>query len=323
MRHQFAISAYDFDTDEYGGVRKAMQRITKAGADGIELLTGYFEADKEFKGIAGGVHLPYATDWYSAWVGDTSYIDIVSPENIRYRSYGRNREEMTDALKDAIVYASSLSPAYGVFHASNTRMDEVMGFAHRDSDEDVVRAAAGLLNATAKRFPGGEPPFRIVLENLWWPGLTMTDDSGFRMLEKELEFDNWGLCLDTGHLMNRLGNCRDEERSIKDILKIIRKYPRDMKDRIEVMHLHMSLSADRREECMRNPVRFEMTNDDDMISKAYEHVCKVDQHRPFTNALCTDIVRIVGPKYLTHEIAGPTPEERLFGFEKQRSLFRE
>jgi len=323
MRHQFAVSAYDFDTDEYGGIPAAIRRITDAGADGIELLTGYFIPDGMFKGFAGGVHLPYATDWYSAWAGDTSYIDIVDDENIKYRSYGRNREEMAVTLKDAISYASSLSPAYGIFHASNTRMDEVMGFTHRDSDEDVVHAAAGFLNATTEQFPGGEPPFMIVLENLWWPGLAMTDDSGFRILEKELRFDNWGLCLDTGHLMNRLGNCRDEEKSIKDILKIIQKYPQDMKDRIEVIHLHMSLSADYREECIRDPIEFKITNDNDMISKAYEHVCRVDQHRPFTDRSCTDIVNIIGPEYVTHEISGPTPDVRLSGLAKQCSLFRD
>jgi endonuclease IV len=229
---------------------------------------------------------------------------------------------MAETLTEAIVRASSLSPRYGILHASNTRMDEVMGFVHRDSDNDIVTAVADLLNAVAKQFRNGEPPFKIVLENLWWPGLTMIDDTGFQMLDGLLRFDNWGLCLDTGHLMNHLGSCRDEEKSIGDILRIVKRYPQKMKDRIDVMHLHMSLSADYREECLKRPIEFSITNDDDMIRRAYEHVCKIDQHRPFTNELCTDIVRILDPKYVTHEISGATPEERISGFTGQHSLFR-
>ncbi|MCL2142831.1 MAG: sugar phosphate isomerase/epimerase [Methanomassiliicoccaceae archaeon] len=321
MEHLFSISAYQFDLDGYGGTQEAIRRIYDAGADGIELLTGYFSPDTAFRGNAKGVHLPYATDWYSVWDGDTGYIDMVSDDNIRYRSYGRNRGDMAIAVKDAIVHASPLSPAYGVFHASNARMDEVMGFTHRDRNEDIVKAVAELLNEAVRHFPGGEPPFKIALENLWWPGLTMTDDSGFRMLSDSLNFDNWCLCLDTGHLMNRLGNCRHEEESIKDIVSIVKKYPRDMKDKIDVMHLHMSLSADYRDECVRHPAKFEITNDNDMIRKAYEHVCRIDQHRPFTSGMCTDIVSILRPEYVTHEISAPAPEERLAGFAGQRSLF--
>ena len=323
MEHLYSISAYPFDIEGYGTVADAVRRITDAGADGIELLTGYFHPDLDFKGIAKGVHLPYATDWYSVWVGDTGYIDRVKAENIRYRSYGRNRNEMAEALRDAVAYASSVSPAYGVLHASNVRMNEVMGFSYTDGDNEVVSAVADLLNAAAERFPGGEPPFRIVLENLWWPGLSMTDSSGFRILERELAFADWGLCLDTGHLMNRLGRCRDEEKSIKDVLRIVKKYPKKMKDRIDVVHLHMSLSADYTDMCRARPAKFAGTDDEEIIMEAYEHVCRMDQHRPFTDPVCRDIVNTIGPKYVTHEISGPTPAERLSGFAWQRSLFRE
>jgi len=323
MEHLYSISAYPFDIDGYGTIGDAIRRITDVDADGIELLTGYFHPDRRFKGIAKSVHLPYATDWYSVWGGDTGYIDRVKAENIRYRSYGRNREEIAGALSDAVAYASSLSPAYGVIHASNTRMDEVMGFSHRDTDDEVVYAVAELLNAVTEKFRGGEPPFTIVFENLWWPGLSMLDSSGFKILEKELEFTNWGLCLDTGHLMNRLGNCRNERKSMNDVLSIVKKYPEKMKERIDVVHLHMSLSADYTDMCKRYPAKFAGTDDEEMIREAYEHVCRIDQHRPFTDALCTDIVKTVGPRYVTHEISAPTPAERLSGFAEQRSLFAE
>ncbi|MDR0778856.1 MAG: hypothetical protein LBE48_05430, partial [Methanomassiliicoccaceae archaeon] len=169
MEHLFSVSAYSFDLDEYGGAREALNRMKNAGADGIELLTGYFDPQIDADHVKG-VHLPYATDWYSAWTGDTKYIDTVSDENIRYRSYGRNKDEIIRTVREAIAHASSVRPAYGVFHASNARMDEVMGFVHTDKDDDIIHAVAGILNNAVREFPNGEPPFRILLENLWWPG---------------------------------------------------------------------------------------------------------------------------------------------------------
>jgi hypothetical protein len=149
----------------------------------------------------------------------------------------------------------------------------------------------------------------------------MTDDSGFRILCDELKFDDWGLCLDVGHLINRLGNCTDERKSIDRILNIIQKYPRDMRNKIDVVHLHMSLSSEYVKECKKYPTEFKMTNDDHAISMAYDHVCKIDQHRPFTDPSCVKIVNALSPRYVTHEISAPSPDGRLLGFGEQRSLF--
>jgi hypothetical protein len=149
----------------------------------------------------------------------------------------------------------------------------------------------------------------------------MKDDLGYRILLDELNFENWGICLDTGHLMNGLGNCREEEQSINDVLKIVRSYPQELRGRVDLVHLHMSLSADYQKECAEHPINFASSKDEDMITNAYEHVCKIDQHRPFTNRLCTEIIKTLMPSYVTHEISAPKPAERLSGFFGQRSLF--
>jgi len=320
MEHLFSISAYEDDLDGYGGASGAILAVKDAGADGIELITGYFDPDPIFEGVVKGVHLPYATDWYSVWCGD------VKPEecegDIRFRSYGKDKGDIIRNLTDAITRALALSPEYGVLHASNARMDEVMGFSYRDSDEDILNAVAEMLNGVASSFPGNEMPFPVLLENLVWPGLTMTDDSGFRILEDLLDFDNWGICLDTGHLMAHLGTCRNEDEGIDEILMIVRSYPEEMKDRINVIHLHMSLSADYREQCIEHPIISGTKDHGEMMKKAYEHVCKLDEHRPFTSPAVTDVVELIGPRYVTHEITAPTPSDVLSGFSSQRSLFK-
>ena len=318
MEHLFSISAYEFDLNGYGGPAEMIRRTKELGADGIELLTGYFDPDPIFRGVTKGVHLPYATDWYSVWCGDVKPAD---DENIKFKSYGVDRKDIIKNLTAAITHASLLSPNYGVLHASNTRMDEVMGFTHRDADHEILNAIAEMLNGVASSFPDKDMPFTILLENIWWPGLTMADDSGFRILDDLLDFDNWGICLDTGHLMARLENCRYEEESISNLLSIFRSYPRKMTDRIDLIHLHMSLSADYIEQCKRNPVVIETDDHNEMMKKAYEHVCKLDEHRPFTSPSVTKIIETISPKYVTHEISAPTADDVLSGFSSQRSLF--
>jgi len=320
MEHLFSISAYEFDLNEYGGASEVIQKIKGLGADGIELLTGYFDPDPILKGIVKGVHLPYATDWYSVWCGDAEPDEYDG--DIRFRSYGKDREDIVRNLTDAIDHASLLSPEYGVLHASNARMDEVMGFSHRDSDEDILNAVAEMLNGVASSFPEGEMPFPILLENLMWPGLNMTDDSGFRMLGDLLDFDDWGICLDIGHLMAHSGSCRREDESIDDILRIVRSYPKEMRDRIKVIHLHMSLSADYRKQCIEHPIISGTKDHNEMMKKAYEHVCKLDEHRPFTSSAVTKVIELIGPRYVTHEITAPTPSDVLSWFSSQRSLFK-
>jgi len=318
MEHLFSISAYEFDLNGYGGPAEMIRKAKELGADGIELLTGYFDPDPIFKGVTKGVHLPYATDWYSVWCGD---VEPADEENIKFKSYGVNKNDIVKNLAAAVKHASLLSPNYGVLHASNTRMDEVMGFTHRDTDHEILNAVAEILNGVASSFPGKEMPFKILLENLWWPGLTMKDDSGFRILNELLEFDNWGICLDTGHLMAHLGNCRHEEESISKLLRIFRSYPKEMTDRIDLIHLHMSLSADYIEQCKKNPIVNETTSHDEFMRKAYEHVCRLDEHRPFTSPSVTEIVETIRPRYVTHEISAPAAYDVLTGFSSQRSLF--
>ncbi|MCL1904769.1 MAG: hypothetical protein FWG19_01425, partial [Methanomassiliicoccaceae archaeon] len=107
MKHLYSISAYHFDTDEYGGISEALDKIKGTGADGLELLTGYFTPDERFNELTVGVHLPYATDWYSVWTGDTRHIDPLGDDDVRYRAYGRNKEQIVNTVKEGIVNASS------------------------------------------------------------------------------------------------------------------------------------------------------------------------------------------------------------------------
>jgi len=317
MKHLLGYTIYGTAAD-IPGEGTAAERLMAAGADGIELLTGYQPVPRDTALLTEAVHLPYATDWYGVWSGRLYVEENVPEDTIRHMFYGRSREGICDAVRECISQASSLEPDYAVLHAGNANTDDLLIREQSDSDTDVLKALTEVVNDAVSRL-GGEPPMRILFENLWWPGLRMTDAAGYRVLEKELEFEDWGLCLDTGHLLVSLGGVRTEEEAIDLLLRTIDSYPEDMIDRIGAMHLHLNTSA----EFMRShrnggevPAGRE-----DRIFAAYDRIYGSDSHDPFTSPRVRELVEAVRPDTVTHEMKTVDPERMISDFICQRSLF--
>ena len=288
------------------------------GCDGVELFTLFEKVPPEYRGISMSVHLPFATDWYSGWTGaaDLSEFD---ENNVKYVMFGRDKDEIVKNIRTAIEAAAEIEPAYGVFHASNTNLNEAMLREQTDNSKDILREFCEMMNRTVSTFSNGEPPFKLAFENLWWPGLRLRDPWEYRFMDSHLEFDNWGFCLDTGHLMNTLPDAYDERTCVERLLEIFGRYPDEMKERIGTMHLHLSTSAEYRntfEEVRRPPGETMQAT----IARVYPHIGKVDQHRPFSTGGCRLLVDEISPDFVTHEIMGPT-EQVIKGFAQQRAFF--
>lgn len=288
--------------------------------DGIELLTGYFPVNPSFFDRTVSVHLPYSTDWYSVWSGRTIVPDDVSDDDAKYVFYGKSREDILDNLTDAVRFASAVSLKYAVMHAGSISMDEVLSNEYSDKDGDVLSAFAEMMNTIASRFPGGEMPFKVVFENQWWPGIKFLDDSGFRILERKIEFENWGLCVDTGHLLVTTRRSYSEETAIEVLNGIIDDYPEDMIDRIFTMHLHVNTSADFINSHVEDP-DFKKLSVMERFNMAYPYVCRMDEHRPFTTKDAVGIVERLSPEYVTHEMGASDTKEKVRDYLLQRSLF--
>ena len=290
------------------------------GLDGVELLTGYEPVDASFLGQSVSVHLPYAVDWYAAWTGAREVPDSIPDRDVRYIFYGRNKEDIVKNLRLAMDNASKVDPAYAVLHACNANLNEMLEYGYSDDDEKILSVFVEMVNEVVSSFPEGEPPFRILFENLWWPGLRMLDDRGFRFIEKKIEFENWGLCLDTGHLLVSTKRSREELSSIRMLAGIFEKYPEDMIDKIITMHFHQNTSAD----FMRSYARDSNYLGMDVMERldiAYGYIFGMDEHRPFTMKEATELVDIIRPEYVTHEMGALETEARIMDFEQQRSLF--
>lgn len=289
--------------------------LSSERCDGLELFTLFEEVPREYFGLSPSVHLPFAIDWYSVWKG-TADISEFDEENVKYVAYGRDREEIIKNLTSGIRYASAIDPAYGVLHAGNTNLDEVMHRTQVDNSRDILREFCEIMNRVVSEFRNGEPPFKLAFENLWWPGLKLAEPWEYEFMDKHLEFSNWGFCLDTGHLMNTLDDAYEEEHSIERLLEIFHRYPDEMKERIGTIHLQLSTSAEYRNtfETEDRPAGSTMQ---ETIARTYPHISKIDQHRPFSSPKCRLLVEELSPEFVTHEMMGPSFSD----FKKQRSLF--
>ncbi len=316
MKHLFSFSVYQSLSEiSPAGAGPALEKM---GCDGLELLTGYSPVPDEYCRYAAGVHLPYAADWLRAWRG--AEIPECDPETARFMMFGKCAEDVTENLTLAISQASALDPPYGVLHAGNINLDEIFMHDSVDSDTKVLEAFCEMVNTAVSMLPHGRPPFKIAFENLWWPGLKMKDGREVRFFERKIEFEEWGICLDTGHLLNCLPGIRSEQDAISSLLKVFEGYGQDTLDRIGNVHLHVSTSSDYRdsfegrERDRRDPVGV-------LMEKANAHICRIDQHRPFMSEGCAGLVETLSPDYVTHEMAGSVSGDPLGDFRAQRSHF--
>ena len=288
--------------------------------DGLELLTGYTEVNPKDWPDAVSVHLPYVIDWYSVWKGRYKIPDDFPDSRVPYFSYGKDRESIIEAVRRCIESAAPLDPAYGVIHAGSANIKELFAQRYSDTDEEVLKAFAEIVNQAGASFPGGEPPCRRAFENQWWPGLRMLDDKNFSFLCDNIEFTNWGLCLDTGHLLVTTQRSESEEQAVDLLTEIFSNYPKEMIDSIGTIHLHVNTSAGYIGR-FKAPEGIYDRSLDEILSEGYRFVPGMDQHRPFTIRDVCRITDILRPDFVTHEMGAPDASKRDADYLRQRSLF--
>ncbi len=292
--------------------------LSGIGCDGLELFTMYDEVCPSYRPYTVSVHLPYAIDWYRGWSGDMEgFAEDV--DDLRFITFGRDREEIVANIRRMMDVAAPLKPAYGILHAGSTDMEQIYHREYVSDDRKVLEAFAEMVNTAVAGYPGGEPPLRLAFENLWWSGLRLREPWEHRLLEDRLEFDDWCFCLDVGHLMNGLPESTDEASATEAAMRVIDGYTQDMLDRIRVMHLHCSTSAEYRSCFSEQEVALDDV--DRFMRESYKHVGMIDQHKPFTAPGCVGLVEAICPEFVTHEMLADSTEGIIGNFRCQRSLF--
>ncbi|MDD4127499.1 MAG: TIM barrel protein [Methanomicrobium sp.] len=305
------FSVYQFDIDKFNGDWKILkQMLRNYGLGGVELLTDFKQVPENIPPeIVGAVHFPSFMGMYRVWTDNSFTIpDYINKDLINYFYGGCTKDEILSNFCNCINYAESKKPAYGVYHAGYMETEHAFLKHKFASDREVLKVSAEFLNEAAASFPGGEPPFYIAIENLWWPGLTFLDPDAALEFMEMLEFKKWFFMLDTGHLMSAYGDCHCEEEGIEKVLSILNMQDKQVIDKIQGVHLHFSASGDY-QRTMHEPDEFKEMPFEEKSAAIMRHLKFFDEHRPFTSKRCRKIIEFVKPDFVTHEFTGLSRKE--------------
>ena len=317
MKQLINFSIYAEDTTRFNHDWAAIATYTNGldGIAGLELLIGYESPPVVPGGLVLGVHLPYWITWLNVWrngpVGAARYFPDVPAGDLLFYCGGQSAAAMITVQRRLWQNAAALNPAYAVLHVSHVEVAHAFTRKYTYSNLEVIDAVAALLNESAATFPNGEPPVRLYLENLWWPGLTFTESEQAERLTKRLNFKNWAFVLDTGHLMNTNVHLASEDEATDYVLETISRLTPDSKKRIEGLHLNYSLSGSyqQRQIAAGLPPGFQQLSCGEQWSLGHTNASQIDQHRPFTSPRCAEIIQAVQPRFVTHEFLSATQAE--------------
>jgi len=273
------------------------QFIEALGLDGVELMVYKTEPyAQSYNKETVGAHLNYWPYWLDFWRGNEKIIQkqFQCEKDCRLYFCGAHcGTEWLKVIKANIRAALVAEPEYLVWHVAEVGPREIFTFAFKYTDEEVVIRAAEVFNAVAKEIP---PGVTVLFENLWWPGLRLTDAALVKEFFSLIKRDNVGIMLDTGHLMNTNEKLRTEEEGVDYICHKVKELGEGAK-LIKGIHLNCSLSG-KYVQGITHAAPQEINERNVML-----HVSNIDQHRPFTTPRVWEIIDLIKPRYLVHELS--------------------
>ena len=296
------MSTYRYDVERFKGDYKEIEKfLNQNSLDGVELLgVGALDEDIIPKRLIKGVHLSYYPIWVDFWNEDEEALkrQFKNDEEIKIYYGSLDKQVLIEKFRNEIKMADRIEAKYVVFHISHVELEETYNYKFKTSNEEVLKASVEFINEVLK---GLDTKIEILFENLWWPGLTLLNRVETRNFIEKINYENKGIMLDTGHLINTNVNISSENEAIEYILKVLEDL-KDVKSFIKGIHFNYSLSGD----YVRAQIR-KQRNDkskftlEEMKKNIHGHVINIDEHKPFRSYNAKKIVESVNPKYLTYE----------------------
>lgn len=316
-KHLFNYCVIDWYEDELR--RRGLQLpqlVEQLGVDGIEqFVYGLERPQPDYKELTVGVHLSYWPYWLDFWQKKAKRLHqqfrTIRDRRLYFKE-AMSCDEWLSVIRRNIDVALTLAPEYLVWHVSEADNETAFTFDFRYDDWEVLRAAAEVFNAVADEIP---PQVTVLFENLWWPGLRLTEARKVRYFFDRIERKNVGIMLDTGHLMNTEPKLRTEAEATDYICRTIDKLG-PYAELIKGLHLNCSLSGsylqsfERRAPAVATP------------EVIWQHIAAIDQHRPFTTAAVRQILQCVEPLYVNHELVYDSLEDLETKLRGQLQLLR-
>lgn len=314
MKIMMNVTDCIYDTSRFEDGEDALRFASEFGCDGLEVMH-CIGGDEEFfaPDTVIGVHLRYFSEWLDLWNGDMESLkeEYGTLEKAREIYGGLDRESLIRYHEEDIARAVKKNPSYVVFHVSNVKTSDVYTYTCSHTDEEVIDAAAELIN---QLLDGKDYQFEFLMENLWWPGLTITKPEMTKRLLDKVHYPKKGIMLDTGHLMHSNLELKTQEDAIDYILEMVEAHG-NLRRYIRGIHLNQSITGDYVKNLVKN---HKMPEDyEERFSDCYQHIFNIDCHLPFTTSRVRELVDAVKPEYLTHEMISMDREDHAEKLAKQ------
>ena len=298
MKRTFNLTTYQEDLDRFSDRGDLLSALR--GFDGLELM----HCGEDDRGIVPperivGVHLCFFPYWYDFYTGDLAACVhcLGGMDNVRALYGGDMPDALVQAFRQDIDRARAEGAEYVVFHVSDCSDEELFTLRYRHTSREVMDAAVDLLN---RLFPEPDGDLILLMENLWHPGLTLTEPDVTRRLLDGVRYRNKGILLDTGHLMHTDLSLRTQEEALAYIRRCIEDEGEDVRRAIRGIHLHQSLTGEYMAQVAAHPP---ILSDDPekRMEQVYAHAFACDEHRPFTCPGVRGFIEWIDPEYLTFE----------------------
>lgn len=311
------LNIADFYSNEE--LEKDMQYLSKKyDFDGFELIK-FFDGDNNpLKKYIKGYHMRFFPSWMELYLEDFNslYDEIKDKKYFKSLCGGHSKRELIEYYKKELKIAKELEVEYVVFHACNVKVTEAMTYDFKYPDKEVLGAVISIINEI---FEDGEYDFKLLFENLWWPGLKLTNKKEIEQLLNGVNYKNVGFILDTGHMINNNRNIKNLKEGIEYIKKNIANIG-EYKNLIYGMHLNCSLSGEYVKKSIRENKEKNLSIEE-IMENVYQHVGTIDYHDPFEDKGVIEVINSLPIKYLVFELIANTKEELEDKIQRQWEIF--
>lgn len=289
------LNTSDFYTNE-SNKKKIDYYRKNYGFDGFEFIKFSDNENLEIKDELKGYHLRFFPMWIDLYLNRKEILEkeILEDDTYKYVCGGKTKDEMLAYYKKELETAHKLDVEYVVLHACNIRLSETYTYNFEYSDMEVLKVVTDIVNEIFL----SKYKFKLLLENLWWPGLKLTCKEEVKYLLSNIKYKNVGFMLDTGHMINNNPKLRNSDEAVKYIENSIANLG-EYKNYIKGVHLNYSLSGEYIENVLNGNGEKEV----------YKHIGKIDYHDPFEHEGVNKILNSLPLDFLIYEMISTSDEE--------------
>lgn len=322
MEQILYLPAYSETIAEYRDAADLRRSYENCGCGGLEIIRCDYEREDEGAilkpEMVRGVHMIFYPVWLDFWRENEKGLMEEFGDRQTWEGFygGEGPSALTERFTQDLEYAKRIGAKYVVFHVSDVTIRGVFTHRHTHTDREAVEGAVEIINQILE---AGDYEFDFLMENLWWPGLTMTEPAVTKDLLDGVRYEKKGIMLDLGHLMCSNMELTSEDEAIEYVHRMLdghekmRSGGKMLTEYIKGVHMHQSVTGTFAKKALAE-VREQGVHLGEgyyeRFAQVYQLLGQIDTHRPFSSPKAKELIRRIGPRYLVHELMAKDREER-------------